>query len=310
VRTVRQSRRWNGLVLAGAVMAASALASPAAAQARLDARYVVTLAGLPIGEGSWLITVDEADYSATATGTTTGLMRAFTGGYGQTITHGTVQGGKPVLSSYTASIHSYKKADEIRLKVDGGAVRELRLDPPAETEAERVPVTEASKRGVLDPMTATLIRMPGQGDPMTPEACARTLAVFDGRLRYDLRLSYKRTDQVKADKGYAGPAVVCAVNFTPVAGYIPTRAAIKYLSEQRDMEIWLVPIAGTRVLVPFRAEGPTPIGRAILQATEFVTTATAPKAPDTVKASIKPRDKAAKAAASESKASASESNTP
>jgi hypothetical protein len=96
--------------------------------------------------------------------------------------------------------------------------------------------------------------------------------------------------------------VVCAVSFSPVAGYIPTRAAIKYLSEQRDMEIWLVPIAGTRVLVPFRAEGPTPIGRAILQATEFVTTATPPKAPETVKASIKPREKPAKAAATESNA--------
>lgn len=296
MRTVRQVLQWIGLAAAGAVLAVPSFAGPAAAQARLDARYVATLAGLPIGEGSWLITVDEADYSAVATGTTTGLMRAFTGGYGQTITHGSLQGGKPVLSSYTASIHSYRKADEISLKVDAGAVRDLKLDPPAETEAERVPITEASKHGVFDPMTATLIRMPGHGDPMTPEACARTLAVFDGRLRYDLRLAYKRMAEVKADKGYAGPAVVCSVYFSPVAGYIPTRAAIKYLSEQRDMEIWLVPIAGTRVLVPFRAEGPTPIGRAILQATEFVTTATTPpNAPDTVKASIKPRDKAAKA---------------
>ncbi|MCW5689099.1 MAG: DUF3108 domain-containing protein [Pseudolabrys sp.] len=280
-----------GLVLAGA----------AAAETRLDARYVATLAGLPIGEGTWLITVDEADYSATATGTTTGLMRAFTGGRGQTVTRGTLQAGKPVLSSYTASIHSYKKTDEISLKVDAGTVRDLKLDPPAETEAERVPITEAVKQGVLDPMTATLIRMPGKGDVMTPEACARTLPVFDGRLRYDLRLSYKRTDEVKADKGYAGPAVVCAVQFSPVAGYIPTRAAIKYLTEQRDMEIWLVPIAGTRVLVPFRAEGPTPIGRAILQATEFVTTAGPARINEPVKASIKPRDRAAKAAATEAK---------
>ena len=301
---MRANRQWQriGQVAASAALAALAFAGPAAAQARLDARYVATLAGLPIGEGSWLITVDDADYSATATGTTTGPMRASTGGYGQTITHGTVQGGKPVLSSYTASIQSYKKVDEIRLKVDAGAVRDLKLDPPAETEAERVPVTEASKRGVLDPMTATLIRMPGHGDLMTAEACARTLAVFDGRLRYDLRLTYKRTDQGKADKGYTGPAVVCDVSFSPVAGYIPTRAAIKYLSEQRDMEIWLVPIAGTRVLVPFRAEGPTPIGRAILQATEFVTTATPPKAPETFKASIKPREKPAKAASTESNA--------
>jgi hypothetical protein len=46
--------------------------------------------------------------------------------------------------------------------------------------------------------------------------------------------------------------------------------AIKYLAKLRDMEVWLAPIAGTRVLVPFRAEGPTPIGHAVMEATQFV----------------------------------------
>jgi hypothetical protein len=77
-------------------------------------------------------------------------------------------------------------------------------------------------------------------------------------------------DRVKAVKGYAGPVVVCAAYFTPVAGFVPSRAAIKYLSKQRDMEVWLAPIAGTRVLVPYRAQGPTPIGQAVLEASEFV----------------------------------------
>ncbi len=77
-------------------------------------------------------------------------------------------------------------------------------------------------------------------------------------------------DNVKAKKGYAGPVVVCAAYFSPVAGFIPSRASIKYLSKQRDMEVWLAPIAGTRILVPFRAQGPTPIGQAVLEASEFV----------------------------------------
>ncbi|WP_137042906.1 DUF3108 domain-containing protein [Pseudolabrys sp. FHR47] len=291
------------MTLAAPVAALCAAFAPgdAGAQARLDARYTASLAGLPIGEGTWQIVIGEGDYSATAKGSTTGLMKAFTGGYGHTITQGTLQAGKPVLSSYTASIQSYKKGNEVSLKVDGGAVKDLKLDPPAETEPERVPVTEASKSGVLDPMTATLVRMTGNGDVMSPEACQRKLPVFDGRLRYDLNLAFKRMDQVKADKGYAGPVVVCSVIFTPVAGYIPTRAAIKYLQEQRNIEIWLAPIGGTRVLVPFRIEGPTPVGRAALEADEFVVTALPPKEP--IKASIKPKekDKPTKAAASETK---------
>ena len=38
------------------------------------------------------------------------------------------------------------------------------------------------------------------------------------------------------------------------------------------MEVWLVPVAGTRVLVPFRFSVPTPLGLGVLEATQFVST--------------------------------------
>jgi hypothetical protein len=65
--------------------------------------------------------------------------------------------------------------------------------------------------------------------------------------------------------------VVCAIYFTPLAGYIPDRPAIKYLASARNMEIVLVPIAGTRILVPFRIVIPTSFGTAMLEATSFIT---------------------------------------
>ena len=99
--------------------------------------------------------------------------------------------------------------------------------------------------------------------------------MFDGRMRYDLKLDFKRMETVKAEKGYQGPVVVCAIYFTPVAGYIPDRPVIKYLAAQRNMEIAFAPIAGTRILVPFRMMIPTPLGTAMLEATQFVTTADA-----------------------------------
>ena len=119
-------------------------------------------------------------------------------------------------------------------------------------------------------MRATVF--PGE-DPMTPSACSRNIAIFDGRMRYDLHLAFKRIDHVKAAKGYAGPVLVCAVYFDPIAGHIPDRMAIKYLTGLRSMEAWLAPIAGTSVLVPYRFEIPTPVGLGLLQATQFVTAA-------------------------------------
>ena len=36
------------------------------------------------------------------------------------------------------------------------------------------------------------------------------------------------------------------------------------------MEVWFAPIAGTRVLVPYRVTVPTPLGTAMLEATQFI----------------------------------------
>ena len=256
-----------------AAILAAAVASPAWAQGKLDAHYTVTLAGIQIGEGSWVIDINDTHYMAAASGITTGLLRAFTGGQGTSAARGTLQAGRPMSSIYASTITTSKKNDEVRITIADGNVKDFTVDPPQDKDPERVPITEAHQHGILDPMTATLLRVPGNGDPLSPDVCQRTMAIFDGRLRYDLQFAFKRIDHVKADKGYAGPVVVCAVYFSPVAGYVPARAAIRYVAKLRDMEVWLAPIAGTRVLVPFRAQGPTPIGRMVMEATQFVSVA-------------------------------------
>jgi hypothetical protein len=260
------------LLLASCMLAFPAFASigAASAEGRLEARYSASLAGIPIGSGSWTVEAAEAQYTTTINGSTSGLLRAFTGGQGNATARSALTGGKVMSSIYAATITTRNYTDSIRITTNNGNVKDFRIDPPQDTNPERVPITEAHQHNILDPMTASLVRVPGTGDVLSPEACDRTLAVFDGRLRYDLQFAFKRMDNVKAKKGYAGPVVVCAVYFTPVAGFIPSRTAIKYLSKQRDMEVWLAPIAGTRVLVPYRAQSPTPVGQAVLEASEFI----------------------------------------
>ncbi len=251
---------------------------PAAAEGRLDAQYTVTLAGIAIGKGSWTIDVADTHYSAAVNGAATGVMRLLTKGAGNSSARGTLNGGRPLSSIYAATIQSRGKTDEIRVTIANGNVKDFKVEPPQDDAPDRVPITDAHRKAVLDPMTALMIRMPGNGDPVAAEACNQNLAIFDGRLRYDLQLAFKRIDQVKAENGYAGPVAVCAVAFKPLAGYIPTRAAIKYMSESRDIEVWLAPIAGTRVLVPFRVQGPSPVGRVVMEAHQFVSVATSTKA--------------------------------
>ena len=243
---------------------------PAGAQGRLEARYSATLAGIPLGSGVWVIDVSDEQYTAVASGRTTGLIKLFTDGSGSGGTRGMIVAGQLVPQSYASTINSDRKTDQVRMALAGGNVKEALADPPLETSPDRVPVTDTHRRGVVDPMTAALVPVPGSGDLLTPDACKRKVAVFDGRQRAEVELVYKRMDRVKADKGYQGPVVVCTILYRPIAGHRPERAAIKYLIATRGMELWLAPMAGTRVLVPFRFSVPTPLGPGVLQATHFV----------------------------------------
>jgi Protein of unknown function (DUF3108) len=269
--TVRH-RHVRGFLSAvsGAALAGIALTGAAQAQGTLEARYSASLAGIPLGSGTGVVDITSERYTAVASGRTTGLVKLIADGSGSTGSRGALNGASLVPAGYVASTVTDKKADEVRMALSGGAVKEVVALPPLEKSPDRVPVTDAHRKGVVDPMSAALMPVAGKGDLVAPEACKRRIAIFDGRQRADIELVYKRMDQVKAGKGYEGPVVVCTVLYRPIAGHRPERDAIKYLIAQRDMELWLAPIAGTRVLVPFRFSVPTPFGLGVLQANSFV----------------------------------------
>jgi hypothetical protein len=204
---------------------------------------------------------------------TAGLLQVFAASQGNAASRGVVRGGAPVPTLFVATTNNDKRVEELRIVLRAGTVKELAVDPPNAPNPDRIPVTDAHRRGVIDPLSAALVRVSGNGDPVSPEACRRVIPVFDGRMRFDLQLSFKRIENIRAHKGYQGPVAVCGVQFVPLAGYVPERLAIKWLIAQQDMEIWFAPIPGTRIVVPYRISLATPLGRGVLEATEFVTAA-------------------------------------
>jgi hypothetical protein len=102
-----------------------------------------------------------------------------------------------------------------------------------------------------------------------PQACERTVAIFDGHTRYNLRLAFERLGMAHPIEGYQGQIVVFSAKFLPVAGYDPKHFLITYLAAQHETEIWLAPISGIRLLVPYRVSISTPMVVGILEATKF-----------------------------------------
>jgi hypothetical protein len=264
------------LFLASALLAL-AVPGSAAAQGKLEAQYEATLAGIPVGRGAWNVDISDDQFSAAASGGTMGLLNAIAGGSGTGASQGRVVNGALVSTNYTASTTTSKKTEAIHINLVNGNIKDFGIEPEPPIDPDRIPVTDAHRHGVYDPMTGSMLRVAGTADPVSPDACHTGAGIFDGRMRYDLKLDFKRMETVRAEKGYRGPVVVCAVYFVPVAGYIPDRPVIKYLTAQRNIEIAFAPIAGTRILVPFWMKIPTPLGPARLEATSFITTASPPR---------------------------------
>jgi hypothetical protein len=251
----------------------AALHDRAHAEGKLDASYTISFARLEVGDIFATVVFGDSDYAISARGRAGGVMKALIDGEGSFAARGTLKDGYPLPTTFTSKIVSSVETSEVTMVLDEGRVKELTAIPPPNTNA--VPVTEANRQGIVDPLTAMLFSTAVGGESLSQAACRQTLPIFDGRQRFDLKLGFKRMDKVTAEKGYAGPVVVCSVTYEPIAGHRSSAALVKYLSEGREMEMALAPIAGTRFLVPFRVSVVSMIANLVIVANRFEITAQA-----------------------------------
>lgn len=246
---------------------------PARAQVQFDARFVLTMSGMAMGKLTWRTQLAPSDYTTSANGGVSGFLSLLVKGEGNVTVKGTIKDGRPRPASFASAVVSEEGKVNVQIAFDGSRVRDLKVEEPP-LESDRVPIETAHKTGVIDPLSAFLI--PGTSDdPMAREGCNRTLSIFDGRRRYDLTLSFKRTDAIKNDSGKQNAVLVCAIKFTAISGHRSSSPLIKFLSEGRDIEVWLVPVTGTRILAPVRLSVASMLGNMVLQANQFETTALA-----------------------------------
>jgi hypothetical protein len=262
------SRRAICSVLAAlAGMAVAAIAADAQAQAKLTAQYTISMTGISIGQLAWLIDIGDDTYATSASGSASGVLSVLVNGEGSVVTRGLVSNGHLAPTTVSSHVTDDEGTTELRMTFDGGAAKLLTPEPPG--KPDRVPVSEADRAGVVDPLTAMLIPVAAGGDLLAHEGCNRTLPIFDGRRRYDLALSFKRTDTIKIAHGYAGPVLVCGAVLRPISGHSAKSMLVKYVAGRHDVELWFAPVAGAHVIAPIRVSMPTLVGTLGIQADQF-----------------------------------------
>jgi hypothetical protein len=262
-------------IRAAAVLLFFAATTSAFAEARLDVRYKASIAalaeikGIEIGKAALTVDITDDGYAAAGSAKVTGLARLISRGEGSVAARGNFVNGKVSPLTYSSTSETDKKAEEIRISLANNIVKEFAVSPPTTPAEDRVPVTEQHRQGVVDPMSAAVITVPGNGDLLAHDSCNRTVSIFDGRQRYDLVFSYERTEAAKNVTGYSGPMLVCRVDYRPIAGHRASRLQVKFMEDNKNIFVWLAPVSGTRVLFPIRVSIVTLVGVVLVEAETF-----------------------------------------
>jgi hypothetical protein len=189
----------------------AALGDHAHAECKLDAGYTVSFARIRVGDIAATGVFGESEYAISARGRAGGIMKVLVDGEASFSTHGTIKDGYLVPTTFTSKIVSDAETSDVTMVLDEGSVKELAAASPP--KSDRVPVTQANRQGIVDPVTAMLFSAAAAGEGLARDVCRHTLPIFDGQRRYDLKLAFKRMDKITAEKGYAGPVVVCSVSY-------------------------------------------------------------------------------------------------
>ncbi|MBI1867614.1 MAG: DUF3108 domain-containing protein [Methylocystis sp.] len=252
----------------GCVMAALALAPAPARAETLKAQYLLSLIGFSIGHASAAGVIEPHNYHVDIAMKTTGLATLVTNTSGAATASGALSTAGPAPSNYANTMSNTHESRTVRMALDANAVRAVEVKPVPWDLAVRVPVSEENKHNIVDPVSALIMSVPQSQSLTGPAACNRTIPVFDGLTRFNVSLFYVETKSVRT-RGYTGPVMVCGARYTPISGHRLDSSSTKYLAENSEMDVWLAPLPGAHVVVPYRIAIKTSAGMLIIEAAEF-----------------------------------------
>ena len=260
--------RSFGIVAALGAAAGGLVAAGAAQAETLRATYALSIIGVPIGSADAAASIEGSGYKIDIGLRLTGLAALVTKAKGAATANGAIANSAVLPNAYANTTANATETRTVRMGLNAGTVRAVDISPPFLDMNERVPVTQGHKTNVLDPVSALVMSVP-QGQPLIGQtACDRTIPVYDGLVRFNVSLFYKGVRNVRA-KGYSGPVSVCSARYTPISGYKLDSQSTRYMAENRDMEVWLAPVAQAHVVVPYYVKIGTKSGSLVIQAVDF-----------------------------------------
>lgn len=235
-----------------------------AAETRFTISYGVYLNGLPVGRSELNGAFQDQSYDLSGSTRLTGLAGALMQFRAVGRARGAIAGSGPLPRTYSGQAETSDKQQSVQMSFGGNRVTASRIQPARRSDHTYVAVQDRHLHGVIDPISAMIL--PAQG-ALDASVCNRTLPLFNGRERFDIRLSYKATRdvQVREMQRITDTAIVCRVSYQPISGHREGRREIQYYTSTKDIEVWIIEAPGLDVYLPYRISLPTPVGTGVLQ---------------------------------------------
>jgi hypothetical protein len=254
---------WRGWIAAAVLPLALGGGTTAlgAADGSHQTDYSIRLSGLPIATASFQSKFNGKRFSISGSLHSAGLADIFASTKGTTSVSGVMASGKLHATDYSVTYQTGKRARAIDVTFRNGNVIKASMRPERRQPQNWVPVKKSDMRSVLDPISGLIF-------PVGARVCPKTLPIFDGESRIDLKLVAKGTKPFST-KGFEGEALVCGIRFVPRSGYRKGRDDVEYLRKLTTMEIWFAKAEAANVYAPVYVQIPTRLGPVTVSATRF-----------------------------------------
>lgn len=226
--------------------------------------YVVSFLGLTVARSRVSAVLEDGRFSMEGTLASAGFARFFDDTDGTVAASGGFAGDRTRPASFRLAYRQGEKPTTTVMTFAKGKVAKAEtLPPPKPRGADWVSVAPGDLDGVVDPLSATLVKAKRPQD-----VCRRRVAVFDGEMRLDLALSPVAEGSGKVD-GQPVETVTCKAAVKPVSGFRKGRRALEFLEKRSRIMVVLAPLGTTGVYAPVHATVGTEIGTVTIRARGF-----------------------------------------
>jgi hypothetical protein len=264
---MKASGRFSNRILMAACLAISTgMTAGAAGAAQIyKSEYRVSLYGLTIARANFSTNVsDSRAYEVNGELMSSGLGSLFDDTSGTLDAKGQYGKTGPVPGSYSVKYKHGKRNKTTSIAFANGNVTATVNVPPIKKKKNWVELKPDDLKSVADPISGVMVA----ADNLT-QVCSRTLQMYDGQTRVDLKLAPEGRPQPFATSGFKGDAITCTARFVPVSGYQSGRKAIEYLKNSSKISMTFASLGKSGIYSPVQAKIGTQIGTVTVYATRF-----------------------------------------